>query len=224
MSAFTRQSTSSPVRSSAAPRLDGGALWLWLLAAGLVLLYVSPWMTSGSAALTFGGYDLGEWASLPPGVRSENPPLVASFLLRLPLALITLYVAFTAPYRRISFGWWAVGAACLLLVAAQLPPLDFFTTARGDSNYGQQATLALIALVGALVGLISAPGRWRWLGAAAVAAVSAVASVAGVLSAAALMAAYNFSAQPGAAVWLAALLFGVAALWAAFRFVRGFAL
>ncbi len=218
-------STSSPAAAEVrvSTRRSAGVAWEWVLALLLLALYVAPWMTSGSAALSFGGYDLGEWASLPPGVRSATPPLVASFLLRLPLTIIVLYLAFASPYRRLSAGWLVTGAAGLLLVVAQLPPLEFFTVFRGDPNYAQQAALALVSLVGVVIGLGSAPALWRCLAAAALAAVGAVAGIAGVQSARALMAAYQIDAEPGAAVWLMALVFAAAALWSAYRFVRSFA-
>src|SRR5690606_8662803 len=112
-----------------------------LLMALLLAAYAGPWLQSPSAALSFGGYDLAEWASLPPGVRSASPPLVASFLLRSVLTSLTLFLAFASPYRRFTVGWLAVAVVSLLLVAAQLPPLEFFTVARGDPNYSQQAVL-----------------------------------------------------------------------------------
>ena len=222
MSAFTPLSTNSPATANTTSRRNAGMMWDWLLVVALLLLYVAPWLTSDSAALTFGGYDLGEWASLPPGVRSQAPPLVASFLLRLPLMMVTLYLAFAAPYRRFSAGWLAAGGLCLLLIAAQLPPLEFFTVFGDDPNYAQQAALALGSALGVLLGLATAPTRWRRLVAAVVALLGAVAGIAGVVSARALMAAYQISPQPGAAVWLAAILFVVAALWSAFRFVRSY--
>lgn len=211
-----------PPSSSSSENHSAAKGWVWLLFAALLLAYVAPWLSSNSAALTFGGYDLGEWASLPPGVRSQTPPLVASFLLRLPLALVTLYLAFAAAYRRWTYGWLLTAGVCLLLVVAQVPPLEFFTTFRTDPNYGQQATLALISLIGVLVGLLMVRGRWRWLIAALVAALGAVCSIAGVLTARELMVAYRLTADIRTAVWLMALLFAAAALWAGYRFVRSF--
>ena len=222
MRAFTPLSTSSLESSKSIVehgRVQADSL-LWLFVVALLLAYVSPWLVGPGAALSFGGYDLAEWASLPPGVRSQSPPLIASFLLRFPLAAITLMLAFAAPYRRLSAGWLMVAAGMLILIAAQLPPPEFLTSARNDPNYGQQFTLALISLVGGVVGLAAAPAFWRSLFAAVWAAVGAVVSVAGVLSAHELIAAYGIQVRTGAAAYVFVGLFVAAALWSALVFIR----
>lgn len=216
MSASTLSSTTSPAK---VVRTTGGT-WLWLLTAALVCAYAAPWLLSQSAALSFGGYDLAEWASLPPGVRSAMPPLVASFLLRATLTALTLFVIFASPYRRFSVGWLVVAVVALALVAAQLPPFEFITVARGDPNYGQQAALALVSLVGVVIGLLTQPGIWRVVLASVWALLGAVFGVAGALSAQTLLAAYGLQPALGSAVTLTALLFVVAAVWCAYRFVR----
>lgn len=193
---------------------------LWLLLGTLLVTYAAPWLIGPSAALTYGGYDLAEWSSLPPGVRQTAPPLVTTFLLRFVLTLLTLWLAFASSYRRLSSGWLLVAVGALALVAAQAPPFEFLTVARGDVNYGQQAALTLVSFIGMLVGLMLPPSRWKALIAAALAAAGAVVTIAGVMSAQALFAGYEVEANIGASPVLAAILFGVAALWCAVRFVR----
>ena len=64
----------------------------WLLIGVMIACYVLPWVINPGVSLTLGGYDLGEWTSLHEAVRGEQPPLLTSFLLRLPLALIAMLV------------------------------------------------------------------------------------------------------------------------------------
>src|SRR5690606_34011562 len=130
----------------------------WLLAAGLLIAYALPWLVTNSAALTFGGYDLAEWSSLPPAARTTEPALLAALLLRLVLTCITLYFALATSYRRGQAGWWVSLMAVGLLSDAQLPPLEYFSIARNDSNYGQQFALAVFSLALGLVILLSPQG------------------------------------------------------------------
>lgn len=201
-----------------------GSLWPWMLLIALVIAYAAPWVVGPGAALSFGGYDLAEWSSLPPDVRTQNPPLVTSFLLRLPLAVMTLFIGFAVPYRRFSTGWLITLVALLALVAAQLPPAEFLTSARNDSNYSQQATLAVSSGVIALLGLFLSPWRWRSVFAALFAALGTVTIMAGLLSAQVLLQAYGISASVSAAAWISAGLFILAAIYAATVFVRSWAL
>ncbi len=121
-----------------------------LLIAILLTAYALPWIVGAASALTFGAYDLAEWTSLNPTVREGNPPLVTTFWLRLPLACIGLLAAVQAWQAR-SAGWrLAFALIALLLIAAQLPPLEFLTSASGDPNYRQQFSLAAVTLVGGL--------------------------------------------------------------------------
>ncbi len=220
MSAFMPTSRALPGAAEVTPNRRPNGLWLWLLVAALLLAYLSPLVVGPGAALSFGGYDLAEWASLPPDVRTQNPPLVTSFLLRVPLTLLTLFIAFAAPYRRFTAGWLLTGVVVLALVAAQLPPLEYFSVARNDPNYAQQAALAVISLVGAALPLMTQPRAWRSLLGALFAALGAVTVVAGVLSAQALLAAYQIEAVASAAASMTVTLFVVAAVASAIVFVR----
>ncbi len=71
-------------------------LRFWLLIAVMLVCYALPWVINPGVSLTLGGYDLGEWASLHEAVRGEQPPLLTSFLLRLPLALVAVLIGWGA--------------------------------------------------------------------------------------------------------------------------------
>src|SRR5688500_1464361 len=84
--------------------------------------YRLPWLTNPGSGLSLGAYDLGEWASLHPAVRSGNPALLTTLLLRLPLVCLGLIIS-------IGFLRGKLGFALLLIVLtgiALLPPLEFF--------------------------------------------------------------------------------------------------
>ena len=68
----------------------------WLLIGVMIAGYVLPWVINPGVSLTLGGYDLGEWTSLHEAVRGEQPALLTSFLLRLPLALIAMLIGVAA--------------------------------------------------------------------------------------------------------------------------------
>lgn len=108
---------------------------------GIALLaYILPWNTNAIHSLNLGAYDLAEWLSLHPATQ---PLRVPSLLLRGQLVIIAwLFALEYAPSRR-----WLWIAVLGLLVAAQLPPLDFITRL-GDTNQQQQFILALVALPG----------------------------------------------------------------------------
>jgi hypothetical protein len=181
-------------------------LWLWLLSGLLLLAYALPWVTHPAASLSPGGYDFAEWTSLHPSVRGMSPTLLTTLLLRLPLTCIALIMAFIPGQRLIG------GIIVLLLVVAQLPPLEFFSSARGDLNYQQQFTLALITLIGGVV------GTGRWLNRlhrpmiALLALIGAVSAGIGMTQGLALLGAYHLSVQAGIGGGLLILLNGVCCL------------
>jgi hypothetical protein len=120
-----------------------GALFLLGCAA-----YSLPWLANHSTGLSFGAYDLAEWASLHPTVRAGNPTLLASFLLRLPLACLGL-LGFIGIFRA---NLWLRLSLLMLIGIALLPPLEFFTQYRDDPNYRQQFFLAVSTV---LFGILS---------------------------------------------------------------------
>jgi hypothetical protein len=139
-------------------------VWLlWTLLAFALVTYTLPWVINSGVSLSLGAYDLAEWSSLHPAVRASNPPFLATFLLRFPLACLGVIAALMASKRR-----WPKLTASILIALALLPPVEFFTQYRDDPNYRQQFALALLVL---LVCLTAFPHRWArlrgWLSAGA---------------------------------------------------------
>lgn len=128
----------------------------FLLLFGLLACYVLPWVSTNAAAMTMNGYDLAEWASLHPDVRS-SPLLLTSLLLRLPLVCAALLSAFSGIPSIFAF------MRVVILAAALLPPLEFLTN-RSDPNYVQQIVLAGVAFFGGLIGISGIVPRGRtWI-------------------------------------------------------------
>lgn len=112
-----------------------------------LILYVLPWISVPDSPLILNAFDLAEWTSLHPASRSAQLPLLSSLLLRLPLTLFGVLIAAQA-YRRFSIGWTLSVIIVMLLVIAQLPPIDQLTNLN-DGNYRQQLLLAFITLISA---------------------------------------------------------------------------
>src|SRR5262245_36944556 len=106
--------------------------YFWVLFLLALVFYMLPWVLTPDASLNMGGYDLAEWASLHPAVRASSPPLLLSFALRLPLALLALVVAFSG--EQAGKTWVRAAFVCLLAVAL-LPSPEFLTQYRDDPNY-----------------------------------------------------------------------------------------
>jgi hypothetical protein len=120
---------------------------VWLVMIGLVLAtvcYYLPWYTHDTAGFTTNAFDLAEWTSLHPAVRSSSPPMLTSFLLRDPRAR------------------WVWRGFALLLALRFFPPSDFFTSATADPNYRQMMLLTGLGFgfVFAAILLARAPARW----------------------------------------------------------------
>lgn len=133
-----------------------------LLYLGLLTLtlcaYCLPWVVHRGASLTFSGYDLAEWSSLNPAVRSTSPPLLLTFALRL-LAVLTCLLYELWPLSGRVWAWLRIGVA-LFVAIALLPPFEFFGSNLDDPNHQQQAALALL-LLGLSVPIVSQHFR-RW--------------------------------------------------------------
>lgn len=116
-----------------------------------------PWVATTGAAFSVNLFDLAEWTSLDPAVRSGNPALLSTFLLRATVALIAPALAIKVgdvPNRAARWGLWLL---TLLIGIGLLPPLDFFRGAFDDPNYQQQFGIALITVIG--IGAIVFIGR-----------------------------------------------------------------
>lgn len=133
--------------------------------------YYLPWYTHKTAGFTMNAFDLAEWSSLHPSVRSESPELVTTLLLRLPHLMIVAALALAANGLRDPRLRWIVRGAALALALRMAPPTDFFRTASDDPNYQQMALLTgfgLLLVVAALP-LNRLSKRWlMWLIAALV--------------------------------------------------------
>ena len=116
--------------------------------------YVLPWVISEGSALSMGAYDLSEWTSLHPLNREAAIPLITSGLLRLPLALVGIYLVTTAAQVRLfSGGWWVLAVSLGIFVLASMPPLEWLTEAPRDPNYLQQAVITAGLVIAGLIAL-----------------------------------------------------------------------
>lgn len=133
----------------------------WIIACVVagVVCYLLPWTDHITAGFTMNGFDLAEWSSLHPAVRSSSPAMLTSFLLRAPLVALAAVLALAAqtlPHARLRWLVWC-GAAGLVL--RMIPPAEFFIGATGDPNYRQMLLLSVVGfgLVAAAIPLRALP-------------------------------------------------------------------
>jgi hypothetical protein len=119
--------------------------------------YVLPWITTQTAPLTLGAYDLAEWTSLHPSQPHTMPVLVVPLLLRIHLVIITLIIALSAHTDKLRM---LAIVAIIPLALGQLPPLEFLTIATDNINYQQQFILATISLIVGLALTIVKPTQF----------------------------------------------------------------
>ncbi len=163
---------------------------LYILIALMIVLYLFPWVVNPAASLSPNAYDLAEWTSLHPAVHAQTPMLLTSLLLRLPLACLALLITFSTRRGTIPV------VLVILIAVALLPPFEFIH-ALDDSNYRQQAALALLALIGGAVGLSGVLPRYRpWIAAGA-ALIGAAASLIGLAQGYDLMRGFELPSQIG---------------------------
>lgn len=186
------------------------SITLILFAGALMLIgYSLPWLQGPGVSLSPNAYDLAEWSSLHPAARAESPALLTALLLRLPLACIALMLAFSAPPD--TQGRLIFGLGALLLAAALLPPLEF-VRAPDDLNYRQQFMLAVVALIGSLVGLSGVLRRWGRVIAVLALVTGAAASAVGLARGYALFTELQIEVTIGTGGVLLTLLFVLTAL------------
>lgn len=140
--------------------------------------YYAPWYTHKTAGFTMNAFDLAEWSSLHPAVRSKSPELLTTLLLRLPHLMITAALALAANGLRETRLRWIMRGVALILALRMVPPTDFFRAASDDPNYRQMALLTVIGvlLIVAALPLSRLPKRGQmWL----IAALAVVGSGAG---------------------------------------------
>lgn len=142
---------------------------VWVMVGCIVLalgFYHQPWYTHETAGFTMHAYDLAEFASLHPAVRSSSPPMQTSFLLRAPLLMLVTALAVLANEWRDPRLRWVVRGAALGLALRFVPPSDFITGASADPNYRQMALLTALGFVALPLSLLvpRVPAHWqRWL-------------------------------------------------------------
>lgn len=148
--------------------------------------YWAPWLTHRTAALRLNGYELSEWVTLLPGVRSGELPL-SRLLFLLPLACLALLLAVVStrvpvpvaapslseapahPVERPRTGlaaalpalagpWaWPLLLAALVCGLSVLPPYPYLLRALGDPEFQGQFFIGCATLLGvALVGYLPA--------------------------------------------------------------------
>jgi hypothetical protein len=141
--------------------------------------YWSPWLTHATAALRLNGYELSEWVTFLPGVRSGELPL-SRLLFLLPLACLALLLSLVAtrvpvrlaapplgqPVARAPQprrpGWaaalpavagpwaWPLLGAAALCAFIILPPYPYILTAFRDPEFQAQFFIACSTLLGLL--------------------------------------------------------------------------
>ena len=172
------------------------ALQLAFLIAALIG-FLFPWVIAPSGPMTLNAFDLAEWISLHPSQRHTSPPLLATLLLRLQLAIgCVMFAAVSAKTTRKR----AAASVIIVIALAQMPPPEFVLDP-GNLNYRQQFVLALAS---ALVGLILLRNRQvRILSAILVVlpGVGAFTAIAGLSQAFAIYASLQSRATLGLGVW-----------------------
>ncbi|MBN1563190.1 MAG: hypothetical protein JXA10_05080 [Anaerolineae bacterium] len=137
--------------------------WWMTLGLGLALVcYMLPWYTHDTAGFTTNAFDLAEWASIHPAVRSSSPPMLTSLLLRWPLVAVIIGLALTANRFEDARVCWVVRGVALLLALRLISPSDFFANASDDPNYRQMAQLTAASVIGILVAIMLFRLAQRW--------------------------------------------------------------
>ncbi len=201
--------------------MRGGGTGWWLILAALtlaLLCYYLPWYSHATAAFTLHAYDLAEWASLHPAVRSETPGLWTSFLLRLPQVTLIWAAALLANGGRDPRLRTMLRGVALLVALRFLPPREFLSTASGDPNYRQMALLTGLGLAGILLAILAwrLPGRWQGGAAASVLLVGAMAGWWGLTRTRPVLDNFQIEAKIGYGV-LGYTLFCLVAAWTLLR-------
>lgn len=129
--------------------------WWGLLSVLLALVcYYLPWYAHDTAGFTMHGFDLAEWASLHPAVRSSSPEMLTSFLLRAPQWIIVVALTLVANRFDDPRWRWVVRAGALALALRFVPPKEFFTDTPDDPNYRQMTLLLVLSGLSVLLALL----------------------------------------------------------------------
>jgi hypothetical protein len=176
---------------------------LFLIFVLTLACYLVPWVVNPGVSLSPGGYDLAEWATIHPAAMAENPPLLTGLLLRLPLVCATLALAFFVTLTRRSRMY--IGIVVILMGIALLPPFEFVDD-RENWNYRQQLALAVVTVLGGILGLTGWLNRLRLLVGSGATIIGAGAALVGLWRALPWMQAFDLPVQVGAGGILTALL------------------
>lgn len=114
------------------------------------------WIPSQVGALRQNAFDMAEWATFLPEVRSGTLNVIPD-ILRLSIALITIAVAWRS--LKIERVWlrWGIRFACIVPSLLLMPPYPFVMQLWGSESYGLRFTVASFTLIG--VGLSPVAGR-----------------------------------------------------------------
>lgn len=187
------------------------------LVAGIVCYYL-PWFTHSSAGFTMNAFDLAEWSSLHPAVRSSSPPMLTSFLLRLPHLTLAVGLALAANLLIDPRARWLVRLGAALLVLRLLPPAEFLTSARDDPNYRQMALLTVLgaALLTLAIPFFRLGPRWQLVTLVGLVFVGTLAGWVGLSRAAVLLDNFEIDVKTGPGVIglsLFVILAAIGAVW-----------
>jgi hypothetical protein len=185
------------------------------VALGLVCYYM-PWFAHKTAGFTMNAYDLAEWSSLHPATHASNPPMLTSFLLRLPHILLLFAAGLAANGLRDARLRWITRSVALLLVLRFVPPVEFFRSQSTDANYRQMLLLTMVGGVLVLTSLAVRPGRIGQGLLAASLVISVGTGLWGLSRAGVLLYNFEIDVQIGAGAYGLALFAGLAlllALW-----------
>jgi hypothetical protein len=164
----------------------------WGFIALAIVVYSLPWVINPGASLTLSGYDLAEWTSLYPGIRSGSTPLLVTFALRSPLLWISILIAFIPHVK-----WWLRLIVVLAIVGVLLPPPEFFTSSFDDPNFRQMLLLAGASFIAGVLGIVYRGQRWRDVIRLTAIIAMIVASVGGLITGFTLMGSFNMPMQVG---------------------------
>jgi uncharacterized membrane protein YhaH (DUF805 family) len=147
----------------------------WVVVALIVATacYELPWYVHHTAGFTTNAFDLAEWASLHPAVRSSSPPMLTSFLLRFPQVVLVFALALAANGLHDARSRWIWRAVAVIPALRFFPPSDFFTSASADPNYRQMLLLVGLSGGSVLAAILLEHAAERWQSALLVAALAA---------------------------------------------------
>jgi len=192
-------------------------IFMWLFLGCAVIAYTSPWVTNQNTGLTLNAYDLAEWMNLHPVSRSTQPVLWHTFLLRVQLVIIAVLIALQTPRPLFTRQWWLRSASILLLVIAQLPPMEFLQNT-SDINQQQQFALTIATLLLSMMALWGLFSKYRLSLTLGLSVLGLTSSVTGVYTAQAFMRDFNLQTGVGFGAVLFACVFSMIIIYAAYTY------